>query len=108
MLSVKLQSMFDFMEIFGSPEVSIEVKKNSSVGELLEMLLVRYGEKLKEKMIDTRPFFPLMSTFRMFRNYNNPVARHLSEAGINLPSSYKLTRNDVVYICESLKKILGV
>jgi len=54
MLSVKLQSMFDFMEIFGSPEISIEVKKNSSVGELLEMLLARYGEKLKEKMIDPK------------------------------------------------------
>ena len=70
MLSVKLQSMFDFVEIFGKPEIKVEVKENSSVGELLEILMERYGERLKEKMIDpkTGEVFEHLEILRNGRN----------------------------------------
>lgn len=70
MLSVKLQSMFDFVEIFGKPEIRVEVKENSSVGELLEILLERYGERLKEKMVDpkTGEVFEHLEILRNGRN----------------------------------------
>lgn len=65
-------------------------------------------KKLKEKNIDTRPFFPLMSTFPMFNNvkYNHPVAEHLSENGINLPSGHRITHEQVIYVCDCIKEIL--
>ena len=63
-------------------------------------------DELKKKKIDTRPFFPQMSTFRMFKKYDNPVAKHISANGINLPSAHDLTHEDVIYICNSIKDIL--
>ena len=54
MVAVKIQSMFDFVEIFGQPEVKIDVKENTSIKDLLELLINQYGEKLKEKMIDPK------------------------------------------------------
>jgi len=64
--------------------------------------------KLKDKDIDTRPFFPPMSSFRMFKNANNPQATYIGANGINLPSGHNLTRDEVHYICLCIKNILGV
>ena len=63
---------------------------------------------LKKMKIDTRPVFPPMSSFRMFEEQDNPMAKHIGANGINLPSAYKLTQKDVIYVCACLKKILGV
>jgi sulfur-carrier protein len=52
MFQVKIKSMFDFIDIFGHHEVPVHVKKNTSVKEFIGMLLKKYGDKLKEKMID--------------------------------------------------------
>lgn len=65
-------------------------------------------QALKDKLIDTRPFFPPMSSFRMFKNANNYIAKFLSDNGINLPSKHDLTQADVKYVCDSLKTILKV
>lgn len=62
--------------------------------------------KLKEKKIDTRPFFPPMSSFKMFKSYDNPVAKYIGDRGINLPSGHKRTHEDIVYICDCIKEIL--
>ena len=64
--------------------------------------------KLKLKGIDTRPFFPPISSFRMFSDANNPVAKRLSDNGVNLPSGHDLTYYEVKYICHCIKDILGV
>lgn len=64
--------------------------------------------KLKDKDIDTRPFFPPMSSFRMFKNANNPQSTYIGANGINLPSGHNLTRDEVYYICISIKHILGI
>jgi perosamine synthetase len=63
---------------------------------------------LKDKDIDTRPFFPPMSSFRMFKNANNQQATYIGANGINLPSGHNLTRDEVHYICLCIKNILGV
>lgn len=54
MVTVKVQSMFDFVEIFGEPDVRVDVEENTSIKDLLGLLLNRYGEKLEEKMIDPK------------------------------------------------------
>jgi len=63
-------------------------------------------EKMKEKGIDSRPFFPPMSSFPMFENRYTPVATHIGANGINLPSAHKLTQEQIVYICSTIKSIL--
>ena len=61
---------------------------------------------LKKKNIDTRPFFPQMSSFPMFKSYDNSMAKYLGANGINLPSGHKRTHEDIVYICNCIKDIL--
>lgn len=62
--------------------------------------------KLKEQNIDTRPLFPQMSSFKMFKKYDNPVAKHIANNGINLPSGHERTLDEVNYICKCIKNIL--
>ncbi len=63
-------------------------------------------EKLRSRGVDTRPFFPRVSSFGMFQTYNSPVAAYLSNNGINLPSAHDLTEDQVIYICDCIKEIL--
>jgi perosamine synthetase len=77
---------------------------NKDFGVTRDELMV----ELKKRNIDTRPFFPQMSSFPMFKSYDNPVANYLGKNGINLPSAHKRTREDIIYICNCVKEILGV
>jgi perosamine synthetase len=64
---------------------------------------------LKELGIDTRPFFPPLSSFPMFRTPAGPgpVAARIGRAGINLPSGHSLTEADVERVCRGLKSALA-
>lgn len=64
--------------------------------------------KLKEVMIDTRPFFYPMSQMPMYNNSDkvNTIAYDVSKRGINLPSGVNLDRGEICYICEKIKTIL--
>lgn len=65
-------------------------------------------KKLKEHGIDTRPFFYPISEMPMYQNSgvcNNPISKKLAEKGLNLPSSAILEKEDVEYICETIKTI---
>lgn len=63
---------------------------------------------LKERGIDTRPFFPPMSSFSMFerRGEQNPVAYRVAPAGINLPSGHNLTEQDIDRVSRALVEVL--
>lgn len=65
--------------------------------------------KLKEKMVDTRPFFFPMSSLPVFTSQKNenPVAYSIADRGINLPSGHNLREDDIDYIAESIAKVLG-
>lgn len=65
-------------------------------------------EKLREQLIDTRPFFYPISMFPMYQEQNTPVAHHVGLNGINLPSGYSRTKKEVEYICQNIKAILKV
>lgn len=61
--------------------------------------------KLKEKGIDTRPFFYPISQMPMY-NHNkskNSVAYSVAYKGINLPSGVSLNKKDVKWIAEMIK-----
>jgi perosamine synthetase len=64
---------------------------------------------LKARQVDSRPFFPPISSFPMFesRATQNPVAHRIARRGINLPSGHNLTEDDVNYVCFALREVLG-
>jgi perosamine synthetase len=63
--------------------------------------------KLKEKGIDSRPFFYPMSAMPYLRtNVNNPVTYKVYAEGINLPTYFGLSNEDIRYIAEQLKLIV--
>jgi perosamine synthetase len=65
---------------------------------------------LKARGIDSRPFFPPISSFPMFesRASQNPVAYHVAPRGINLPSGHGLSEGDVDRVCSALGEVLKV
>jgi perosamine synthetase len=63
-------------------------------------------KKLKEKDIDTRPFFYPLHQLPMYKcNDIYPVSNELSRRGINLPSASTLTDADIQKVCAALKTI---
>jgi len=67
-----------------------------------------FMKKLKEKGIDTRPFFYPCSMMPIYKKNGliNPVSYEIYKKGINLPSSYNLTFDDISYICETIKEFI--
>ncbi len=69
---------------------------------------------LDERGIDSRPFFPPLSSLGAFADYptvrgareHNPVAYDLAERSINLPSAMRLTEADVDTVCRALLDVL--
>jgi len=63
--------------------------------------------KLKEKGVDTRPFFYPISQMPIYNNESaNPISYEISKKGLNLPSGVNLTYEDIISITQSLKKLL--
>lgn len=62
-------------------------------------------EHLKQKEIETRPLFYPVHTMPMYsKNYQkHKVAENIGWRGINLPSYPSLTKEDITYICNSIK-----
>lgn len=64
--------------------------------------------KLKDKLVDTRPFFYPMSMMPMWKEEDTPIAHHVGTHGINLPSGVNLTEEQVDYVAHTIKGILKV
>lgn len=65
--------------------------------------------RLWKEKIETRPLFYLITKMPPYRSAENfPVAENLSRKGINLPSSPKLTDNQIDFICEKIREIQKV
>lgn len=63
---------------------------------------------LREQNIDSRPFFHPLDTLPPYRrNTPCPTALRLSRQGLNLPSAPTLTDNQVLYICDTLRRLSG-
>lgn len=69
----------------------------------------KFRADLREKKVDTRPFFHPMSNLPMFKAIpeKNPVAYSVAKRGINLPSGHNLTEDDVDYVCAMIETTLG-
>jgi perosamine synthetase len=70
--------------------------------------------RLREKGVDTRPFFSRLSKLEAYQNAPESArflppqtkGEHLARCGINLPSGYGLTESDVEAVCDALRKSL--
>ena len=63
--------------------------------------------RLKEKGIDTRPFFYPISQLPMFKTeLEFPVSYEISSRGINLPSGVSLTEKDIQWISKEILTFL--
>lgn len=61
---------------------------------------------LRDQRIDSRPFFHPLDTLPPYRRAQPcPTALRLSRQGLNLPSAPTLTDNQVLYICDTLRKL---
>jgi perosamine synthetase len=65
--------------------------------------------KLEENGIETRKFFyPLheMPIYQKYANFTYPTSSKISKQGLNLPSSVKLSEEDVKYIARRIREIV--
>lgn len=73
-------------------------------------------QRMREAGVICRPFFNPLSSLDAYKNEpsssgarkRNPVSYSISERGINLPSGFNLTEEDVDYIVQELIKALQV
>lgn len=71
------------------------------------------ARRLKEKGIDTRPFFlgmheqPVFHKMGLFRQERYPVAERLSKRGLYLPSGLALSKKQIEVVCEAMHDIIG-
>lgn len=72
-------------------------------------------QKLRDKGVDSRPFFNPLSSLPAYQqrvkpdiSVRNPNAYTIAPYGINLPSSFRTTKNDVVYIRDVLESIFSL
>jgi len=65
-------------------------------------------QSLKERGIDSRPYFYPMSAMPYFETANNPVSYRMAQQGINLPTYFDLTEKDIQRVCENLTELVCV
>ncbi len=73
-------------------------------------------QRMQEAGVICRPFFNPLSSLDAYKNQQssigarkrNPISYSISERGINLPSGFNLTEEDVNYISQALIKALQV
>jgi perosamine synthetase len=63
---------------------------------------------LRQRGVDTRPFFRAIHTMPCHKRQETlPVAEDLAARGINLPSSVKLTAEQIAYIAQQIRALAG-
>lgn len=63
---------------------------------------------LKEAGIDTRPYFYPLSTMPMYSSINTPISIEKGNIGINLPTYFDLTYEDVAVIADLVNKNIEI
>jgi perosamine synthetase len=73
---------------------------------------VQFAQKLKDKGVETRPFFlgmheqPVFLNMGLFQNEKYPVAEHIARQGLYLPSGLTLSEEQLDKVCNAVRKVL--
>jgi len=121
-IEIKRKMAHKYQELLGNMEgLTLPVEKEwaQSVYWMYSVLVEKnfrvsrdeFIRKLREENIDTRTFFipvneqPLFQDNELYRASSFPVARELSEKGLYLPSGLALTEEQMIQVCNAIKKI---
>jgi perosamine synthetase len=63
-------------------------------------------QKLRERGIDTRPYFCTMSSMPMYKQEPLPISARKAQIGLNLPSYFELTKQEVQRVGSGVNEIL--
>lgn len=86
--------------IFWMTSILLTDKCKVDRNEMIKILDEKYN-------IDSRPVFPKVSKFPMYKEVNNPVAEIVSKRGINLPSAVGMTNQDIIRVCTAVQEIIN-
>jgi perosamine synthetase len=73
---------------------------------------VGFALRLKERGIETRPFFlgmheqPVFHEQGLFRNEHYPVSERIARQGLYLPSGLSLTEEQLTKVCDAVHEVL--
>jgi perosamine synthetase len=82
------------------------------LNESTKLDAVRFAQKLKEKGVETRPFFlgmhqqPVFQKMGLFHNEEYLVTERIARQGLYLPSGLTLTEKQLDEVCQAIKTIL--
>jgi perosamine synthetase len=62
-------------------------------------------QKLKAKNIDSRPYFYPVSDMPVYENRDTPITHKVYQRGLNLPSYFDITKEQVEYVCKIIKGV---
>ena len=71
-----------------------------------------FGQRLKEREIETRPFFlglheqPVFHRRGLFMDERYPVTERIARQGLYLPSGLGLTSEQISQVCEAVHEVL--
>jgi perosamine synthetase len=98
------------------PNIKLNFQKNGykNVYWMICLEIIGYDEnkrdnlmkRLKKKGIDSRPYFYPISDMPMYEKANTSITHKVYQRGINLSSFFDLEKNQVLYICNELKRLL--
>jgi perosamine synthetase len=83
------------------------------LNEDVEYDAAELGRRLKEKGVDTRPFFlgmheqPVFRKQGFFQGESYPVAERLASRGLYLPSGLTLTEDQLSKVCDIVQEVLS-
>jgi perosamine synthetase len=73
----------------------------------------RFAQELKERGVETRPFFlgmheqPVFRKRGLFRDERYPVAERIARQGLYLPSGVALTEKQLEQVCDAVHEVLS-
>ena len=82
------------------------------LSEDTEMDAVGFALRLKERGIETRPFFlgmheqPVLREQGLFHNEHYPVTERIARQGLYLPSGLSLTEEQLATVCDAVCEVL--
>ncbi len=65
-----------------------------------------FMNELRDSGIDTRPYFYPISDMGIYDKSDTPVTHIVYKTGINLPTFFNISGDDIKYICEKIKELL--
>ena len=61
-------------------------------------------KRLKDKGIDTRPFFFPISMFPIYKEVDTPISHHIGLHGMSLPSGIQRIEEEIDFICKTINE----